>query len=114
MFREILESKSDYIVYHNTYSRAISEILDFVEKNGYLLDDLNNDYEGEQVDKNISLGDNGGRPKVGQTTKGFLTLYKKRKSGSSFTYKEQKKALSYQIYNRGTNGNEFELNMYIN
>lgn len=105
--KNITEGKADYIVYHNSYSDAVSEMLRFIEANKYVLDDLNNYYDGEQVDNVISIGK--AKPKKGMTNKIDLDLYRKRAD----KYLLQKKAFHAQVYNRGTNGNEFELNMYI-
>lgn len=45
------------------------------------------------------------KPQPGKTNKITIKLSKNGK--------EQKKALQIQVYNRGTKGNEFELNTYI-
>lgn len=90
------ESKSDFQVYHRTYSSAIDEIERYAAMKGYHLDQ--EEYGNAYVDGFF-------KPKEGQTKKDTLTLYKGDK--------EQKKALHVQIYGRsGTAG--FELNMYIN
>ena len=51
------------------------------------------------------IGSGPAKPKKGKTNKFNISLSKNGK--------EQKKALQIQVYNRGTNENEFELNMYI-
>lgn len=87
------EGKKDYEIYHKTYSESIAEIITFIEKNGYTYDD--NDYF-----HNVSIG---GKPKVGQTKRIHLTLFKNGK--------EQRKGLQAQVY--GMDSGRFELNMYI-
>lgn len=87
------EKKSDYQVYHNTYSAAISTALDYAKSNGYDVDD-------NDVWNKISMGDK--KPKDGVTNKFTITLHKDGK--------EQKKALQIQVYGMG---NKYELNTYI-
>jgi hypothetical protein len=87
------EKKSDYQVYHNTYSAAISTALDYAKSNGFEPDD-------DDVWNKISIGDK--KPKDGVTNKFTITLYKDGK--------EQKKALQIQVYGMG---NRYELNTYI-
>ena len=93
----IFEGKSDYEVYHETYTSCVDEMLDYIKKNGYEVSD-------DEVFSQISTGP--GRPKNGKTVKHALEL---TKGG-----KEQKKRLHAQVYNMGKDrGNTYELNMYI-
>jgi hypothetical protein len=92
--KNITENKSEYQIYHNTYSSAISEALDYAEKKGFKT-------EGDDVWKNISVGPK--KPSEGKTNTITLSLYKDGK--------EQKKSLQIQVYNMG---NKYELNVYIN
>ena len=103
-FKIFLEAKSDYEIYHNSYSAAVSEIEKFTEKNGYTLDD-HSDKEmiGDQMATKVGMGPK--KPKEGDTNKFHFELYKNNK--------KIRKMLHAQVYNRGTNGNEYELNMYI-
>lgn len=94
-FREFL-NESKYEVYHDTYTSAIQAAEDYAVKQGYEIDQ-------EEMSNKIGLGP--AKPKGGQTNKFTITLYKNGK--------EQRKALHIQVYNRETNGNEFELNTYI-
>jgi len=103
--QEEKKQDSDYIIYHNTYSEAISEIEKFANKNGYSLDDeSDSENKGEQMFNIVGTGPS--KPKSGKTNSFHFTLYK----GS----KQQSKMLHAQIYNRGSSSNEFELNLYIN
>ena len=103
-FSAFLEGKNDYAVYHNSYSEAVSEIERFVEDNGYTLDNTTDSENiGDQMATKVGLGPK--KPKEGETNKFHFDLYKNNK--------KIRKLLHAQIYNRGTNGNEFELNMYI-
>lgn len=90
----LLESKSDFEVYHKTYSSAVSEALKYVNSRGF-------ETNGDEVWEKISIGPK--KPSEGQTNKVTLTLLKDGK--------EQKKALHFQIYNMGQ---KYELNLYIN
>ena len=92
----INEKKNDYPIYHNTYTSAIQAAEKYVTDKGYELD-------SEEMANDIGLGP--AKPKEGKTNKFSLTLTKNGK--------KQKKALQIQIYNRGTTGNEYELNIYI-
>lgn len=96
-FREItLTEKAKYEVYHNSFNSAIQAAEEFAENQGYEID------PEEMADK-VGLGP--AKPKEGKTNKYSISLTKNGKP--------QKKALQIQVYNRGTKGNEFELNTYI-
>jgi hypothetical protein len=96
-FTDLLkEGKLDYEIYHDDYGGAIGEIKKFADKNGYTVDE-------DEFSNNYMDAFN--KPKKGKTYRTTLKLYKNDK--------QQKKALHSQIYNRGTNRNTFELNMYI-
>jgi hypothetical protein len=95
------EGKSDYVVYHNTYSSAADEMERFVKKNGYTLDDESDPENiGSQMYDEIGRGPK--KPTNGKTNKFDLKLYKGNKL--------QKKMLHAQVYG---DGGRFELNMYI-
>ena len=101
-FKEIIEGKSDYTIYHKSYSAAVDEIKKFAKKNGYTLDDeSDSENVGSQMFNVVGSGPK--KPKEGKTNKFSFELYKNNKL--------QKKMLHAQIY--GTK-NQFELNMYIN
>jgi len=100
-FKTFLESKKDYVIYHNSYSAATDEITKFVEKNGYTLDDETDSEDiGSQMFELVGRGPK--KPTNGKTNKFHFKLYKNNKL--------QKKALHAQVY--GDEG-RFELNMYI-
>jgi len=90
------EAKSDYPIYNDTYGGTIDEISKYAKKKGFDLD------ESEVAD---AFMDAFFKPRKGKTKRDNLTLLKNGK--------EQKKKLHVQIFNRGTNKNTFELNMYI-
>jgi hypothetical protein len=92
--KNFTENKSEYQIYHDTYSSAIGEALDYAERRGFKT-------EGDDVWDNISVGPK--KPSEGKTNTITLSLYKDGK--------EQKKSLQIQVYNMG---NKYELNVYIN
>lgn len=91
---ESVASEAKYKVYHNLYSEAVSEALEYAEKSGYT-------YDKEETAQKIGLGNP--KPKDGKTNKFTITLFKDGK--------ESKKALHIQIYGMGE---KYELNAYIN
>jgi len=88
------EGKSNYPIYHDSYTKAMATALDFARRNGYTVTDT-------EIENEITFGQ--GKPSVGKTTKHSLQLMKGDK--------EQKKRLQVQVYGLDT---KFELNMYIN
>ena len=92
----LAEGKNDYIVYHPSYTSAVNEALKFAEKQGYTTD------PNETFDL---IGSGPRKPTPGKTNSLHIPLYKNGK--------EQRKALHFQVYNRGISGNTFELNAYI-
>lgn len=96
-FKEHLkESRWPYVIYHNSYTSAIEEVRKYATNQGYSLDD------DEMFDK-IGMGPR--KPGRGKTNRFTITLYKGDRP--------QRKALHFQVYNRETNQNPYELNMYI-
>lgn len=94
--KKLKEAKSGYEVYNDKYGRAIDEVERYAKKKGYTLNET--EFSDAFMDAFF-------KPKKGKTKSDHLTLYKNGK--------QQKKKLHSQIYNRGTDGNTFELNMYI-
>ena len=94
------EGKKDYTIYHNTLTSAITEMLAFVKKNGYTVDD-------DEVFDTVSTGPK--KPSDGKTNRYTLRLYKGDK--------EQRKSVHFQVYGIGsskqTATGRYELNMYI-
>jgi hypothetical protein len=88
------KSKSGYEVYHNSYSSAIDEALDYAKSKGY-------EPDADDVWNEISMGKK--KPKEGDTNRFSIKLFKDGK--------EQKKALQIQVYGMK---NKYELNAYIN
>ena len=91
--KNIQEGKSDYEIYHNTFSSAIDEVKKFAKKNGYELDD---------DDLFHTVGTGPKKPSTGKTNKYHLKLIKGGK--------ENKKQLHFQVYGMKS---QYELNMYI-
>ena len=94
---KLAEGSEDFPVYHPSYGSAINAIEDYATKRGVTLD---------QEEYRMTYQDGFFKPKPGDTKSDTLSIFKDGK--------ELKKALSVQIYNRGVDGNTFELNMYIN
>jgi len=89
-------AKDEYSLYHDSLTSAVQEVERFVQRKGFSMDD-------EEAAERIGLGPR--KPSKGKTNKYTLTLYKNGK--------EQRKAIHFQVYNRGTNNNTYELNAYI-
>ena len=110
---EIKEAKSDYPVYHFTYTSAINAAREYAEKKGYEIDD-------DDAFRKIGMGPK--RPSAGKTNRFSIELMKGGKP--------QKKLLHIQVYNMGTfkrdntdgsyvkslhgGQDRYELNAYIN
>lgn len=93
--RNIKFKKDKYKIYLSSWSETLEEISDYVKKNGYSYDS----------DEFFNLfGDAYNKPKSGKTYKAQLPIYLDDKEVS---------ILNIQIYNRGQEGNPFELNMYL-
>lgn len=90
----IIESKSDYQVYHNSYTSAIDTALDYAKSKGY-------EPDADDVWNKISTGKK--KPQEGETNRFSITLFKDGK--------EQKKSLNIQVYGMKE---KYELNVYIN
>jgi len=88
--------KNKYEILHDSFTSAVQEAKDYVEKNGYKVDE-------DDWHNNITTGQ--GRPKDGKTFKTTILL---TKGG-----KEQRKAFHIQVYNRGEGNHMYELNCYI-
>ena len=108
----VSEAKSDYAVYHKTYTSAINTAREYAEKKGYEIDD-------DDAFRQIGLGPR--KPSDGKTNRFSIQLTKDGKP--------QKKHLHIQVYGMGTykrnpdgsktrsmwgGQNEYELNAYIN
>jgi hypothetical protein len=88
------KNKSEYEVYHKTYTSAINSALEYAEKKGYT-------YDKEETASEIGLGPR--KPDEGKTNRFTISL---KKDG-----KEQKKSLHIQVYGMKE---RYELNCYIN
>jgi hypothetical protein len=108
----VSEAKSDYAVYHKTYTSAIQSAREYAEKKGYEIDD-------DDAFRQIGMGPK--KPSDGKTNRFSIQLTKDGKP--------QKKHLHIQVYGMGTykrnpdgsktrsmwgGQNEYELNAYIN
>ena len=96
------ENKNDYEIYHSSYTSAIVEMERYVKNNRYVLDP-------EEMATTVGMGPK--KPSKGKTNKIHVALYKNKKDLADG--KKQKKMIHAQVYNRGTSGNTYELNMYI-
>lgn len=94
--RLLNEGKEDYEVYHETYSSATTEALQYIRRRGFEYDDI------EAFDA-IGLGPK--KPGKGKTVSVDIPIYKNGK--------KQKKYFHYSVYNRGTDRKTFELTAYI-
>ena len=92
---EAVKSASGYSVYHSSFSGAVKEVLDFVKRKGFEVND--DEYFNE-----VSTGPK--KPSPGKTNKYHLSLYDK-------TGNKIKKMLHFQVY--GMDDNRYELNAYI-
>lgn len=90
----LTEAKSDFQVYHNTYSSAVDAALEYARSRGY-------EVVEDDVWDQISVGP--AKPKDGVTNRASIGLTKDGKP--------QRKMLQIQIYGMG---NKYELNAYIN
>lgn len=81
----INEAKSDYLIYHFTYTSAINTAREYAKKKGYEVDD---------DDAFTKIGAGPKKPSTGKTNKFSIEL---TKSG-----KPQKKLLHIQVFNMGT------------
>jgi len=93
LFEQFVNEKSDYIVYHNTYSSAVDAALEYAKSKGYEIND-------DDVWNEISVGPK--KPSEGVTNKASIGLTKDGKP--------QRKMLHLQIYGMK---NRYELNTYI-
>ena len=98
--------KSDYEIYHDSYTKAIQEVEKYVKKRGFILDD-------DEMFHTIGAGP--AKPGAGKTNKFSLKLYKSTKDLADD--KPQKKMLHVQVYGMGTgkhlSADKYELNLYI-
>jgi hypothetical protein len=89
----VMEAKSDYEVYHKSYTSAIEAAREYAEKKGY---EINND------DAFTKIGMGPRKPSEGKTNRFDIELSKDGKV--------QKKKLQIQVYGMK---NSYELNAYI-
>ena len=110
VFMPLVERKSDYTIYHDSYTKCIDEMREFVKKNGFFLDE--NQVFNMVHDK---------KPSNGKTSRLFLLLYKHDGTPA-------KRGVAFQIYrdsgrvrttynptdgHKEVGGNDYELNMYL-
>jgi hypothetical protein len=103
-YKELLEAKSDYVIYHETYTSAIYAVEAYVKSKGFLLDK-------EEMASTVGFGPK--KPGVGKTNKFTLRLYKNQEALDNM--KPIKKAVHFQIYGMGSGYivDRYELNLYI-
>jgi hypothetical protein len=90
----IKEAKSNYDVYHNSYTSAIQSAREYAEKQGYEIND-------DDAFRQIGMGPK--KPSEGKTNRFSIELSKDGKV--------QRKRLQIQVYGMK---NKYELNTYIN
>jgi len=95
-FKDFLIEKTNYEIYHDTYSSAVHTALDYAKKLGF-------DFSEDDVFHIISV--NTKKPSPDQTTRFSLPLSKNDKPS--------KKNLQVQVYNRNTDKKSFELTVYV-
>ncbi|NCB02069.1 MAG: hypothetical protein EOM67_07860 [Spirochaetia bacterium] len=88
------EGKKDYVIYHNSYSGAISEVENLVIKNGMI-------WNPDEVFTKVSTGTK--KPKEGDIVKFYLQLY-------TPDHMPAGKAIHVQVYGMG---DRYELNAYF-
>jgi len=91
------EGKDPYPVYHSTYSSAVQAASKYAEKRGYVIDE-------DDWWRKIATGPK--KPSKGKTNSVVLELTKGGKPNNS--------TISIRVFNRGVQGNTYELNAYIN
>jgi len=95
--KSLIEGKNDYEVYHSSYSSAVQEAERYANRRGYKVDE-------DDWWKKIAMGNK--KPSNGKTNSATIELTKDGKPNAS--------TLSLQVYNRGIEGNTYELNCYLN
>ena len=91
----VLEKKSDYVVYHNSYSSAVQHAVAKAAERGFEVDE--DDYHTK-----VAVGPR--KPSEGNTNSFSIAVTKNGK-------KVKNKALQMQVFGMG--GGKYELNMYI-
>jgi len=86
----------DYEIYHDSLTSAVQEVEDNVRRQGYEVDP-------EDIAQKVGFGPR--KPTNGETNKYHVKLLKDGEP--------QKKMVHFQVYDRGTNRNTYELNMYV-
>ena len=92
-FKDFVNEKSAFGIYHKSYTEAINAALEYAKKEGY-------SYDEEETASTIGLGSK--RPSEGTTNRFSISLYKNGEL--------QKKQLHIQVYGMTT---KYELNCYI-
>jgi hypothetical protein len=97
-FVEARKSKSDYEIYHKSFTSALEEVIKVLEKQGFKMDE-------DDMKQQVTFGGTSGRarPSTGKTNKFNIKLDKL--DGDSI-----KKYVHFQVYGMK---NSFELNMYV-
>lgn len=94
IYESINEGKKDYTIHHKSLTAAVQEVLDYVEKNGYTIDE-------DDWFNRVSTGPR--KPTEGHTNSYHLDLYKDGKEVKN-------RKVHFQVYGLE---NGYELNMYI-
>lgn len=99
--RKLREATTNYQVYHSSYSSAVQEAIRYIESRGYNVSD-------DEIWNNISTGPK--KPYPGNTNRIGLEITPSERRREKTT----RKMAHIQVYNRGVDGNTYELNVYIN
>lgn len=97
--RSLMESVGEYTLYHPTLTSAIQEVDRLLARKGYAMDP-------DSAADVIGLGP--AKPQPGKTNKYAVMLRQGDKDGPL-----TKKYVQIQVYNRGIDGNTYELNTYV-
>tara|TARA_Y100000310_G_C20487696_1_gene717636 strand:- start:25 stop:318 length:294 start_codon:yes stop_codon:yes gene_type:complete len=90
----ITEGKKDFEIYHKSYTKTIDEVLAYIKKNGYHIDE-------DEYDNEVAFGER--KPAIGKTVRKTLPLWKRGE--------KTKRKVHFQVY--GMDSGKYELNLYI-
>lgn len=88
--------KNDYDVYHDSLTSAVQEVEDNIRRQGY-------EFDPEDIAQKVGFGPR--KPTNGETNKYHVEILKDGKP--------QRKMVHFQVFDRGTERNTYELNMYV-
>jgi len=96
-FKEyLIERVDDFEIYHDSLTSAVREVEDNIRRQGY-------EFDPEDVEQKVGFGPS--KPTNGNTNSYHVQILKDGEP--------QKKQVHFQVYDRGTDRNTYELNMYV-